>query len=372
MSAIHETDVKAETGGVERALDARYYTDAEMFERERARIFHRTWQYAGHVSSLEKPGDYFTFEICGQNLFAIRDREGAVRVFHNVCMHRAHELLKGEGSAKIIACPYHAWTYELDGRLRRAPNQSKVEGFDASKICLSEVRMEVFCGFIFVNLDPNAAPMADWFPNVEEELRSYVPQIDELKPVKVNEVEERCNWKVAVENYSECYHCALCHPTFVKGVVDPDTYNIMPQGHCLRHTTVAANLDRLTYEIDPAANENATKYSSWFLWPMFSFQVYPGNVLNTYWWRPRGVGHTTMYRGWHTVGGVHSDAILGLAQQDLDTTVAEDIKLVESVQRGLTSLGYRPGPLVIDPDFGVNSEHSIRALKQWTLEALAD
>ena len=180
MSAIHET----ETGGAERALDASYYTDTDMFERERARIFHRTWQYAGHVSELEKQGDYFTFEICGQNLFAIRDGEGAVRTFHNVCMHRAHELLKGQGSTRLIACPYHAWTYELDGRLRRAPNQSKVEGFDASRICLTEVRTELFCGFIFVNLDAEAAPMADWFPNVEQELRSYVPQIDDLKPVR--------------------------------------------------------------------------------------------------------------------------------------------------------------------------------------------
>ena len=361
-----------QANGLERALDARYYTDPQMFAREHERIFHRTWQFAGHVSQIENIGDYFAFEICGQSLFAIRGADGSVRTFYNVCMHRAHELVRGAGSTRLISCPYHAWTYELDGHLRRAPNQSKVDGFEEAKICLTKVKTEVFCGFIFVNLDPDAAPMGEWFPDVEEQLRAYVPNIDRLKTIKINEVEERCNWKVAVENYSECYHCALCHPTFVKGVVDPKSYNIMPQGHCLRHTTVAANLDRLTYPIDPDANEHATDYSSWFLWPMFSFQVYPGNVLNTYWWRPRSVGETTMYRGWHTEGGVSSDAIEALAQQDLDTTVAEDIKLVESVQRGLGSLGYRPGPLVIDRDYGVNSEHSIRALKEWTLEAMGE
>jgi len=366
MTTMHSNSAN----GLERALEARYYTDPDLFEREKSRIFYRTWQFAGHISQLEKPGDYFTFEICGQNLFVLCGSDGDVRCFYNVCMHRAHELVRGTGSAKVIVCPYHAWTYELDGRLRRAPNQSQVDGFDATTICLTEVKTEIFCGFIFVNLDPDAAPMAEWFPDVEDQLRAYVPDIDRLKTIKVNEVEERCNWKVAVENYSECYHCALCHPTFSKGVVDPKNYNIMPQGHCLRHTTVAANLDRLTYPVDPDANEHATDYSSWFLWPMFSFQVYPGNVLNTYWWRPQGVGATSMYRGWHTKDGVPSEAIAQLAQQDLDTTVAEDIVLVESVQRGLSSLGYRPGPLVIDRDFGVNSEHSIRALKHWTLEAL--
>jgi phenylpropionate dioxygenase-like ring-hydroxylating dioxygenase large terminal subunit len=359
-----------QANGLERALDARYYTDQALFARERERIFHRTWQFAGHASQIEGPGDYFTFEVSGQNLFTIRSADGSVRTFFNVCMHRAHELVQGSGSTKLIVCPYHAWTYELDGRLRRAPNQAKVDGFDGSKICLTEARTEVFCGFIFVNLDPDAAPMAEWFPNVKAELRDYVPDIDRLKTVKINEVEEQCNWKVAVENYNECYHCALCHPTFTKGVVDAKTYNVTPRDHCLRHTTVAANLDRLTYPVDPHANAHATDYSSWFLWPMFSFQVYPGNVLNTYWWRPHGVGRTTMYRGWHAEDGARIDTVLDLAQQDLDTTVAEDIKLVESVQRGLGSRGYKPGPLIIDRDQGVNSEHSIQALKHWTLEAL--
>ena len=169
MSAIHDA---RQTGGVERALDASYYTDTDMFERERARIFHRTWQYAGHVSELEKPlatisPSRSAARTCSRSVTA----RARCATFHNVCMHRAHELLRGQGSTRLIACPYHAWTYELDGRLRRAPNQSKVDGFDASKICLTEVRTELFCGFIFVNLDPQAAPMADWFPNVEQELQ---------------------------------------------------------------------------------------------------------------------------------------------------------------------------------------------------------
>jgi phenylpropionate dioxygenase-like ring-hydroxylating dioxygenase large terminal subunit len=234
---------------------------------------------------------------------------------------------------------------------------------------LSEVRTEILCGFIFVNLDHQASPMADWFPGVEAQLRSFVPHIDALRPIICNAVEECCNWKVTVENYSECYHCRINHPTFANGVIDPDSYNIVPQGHCLRHTTRTAPLERMSYEVDENANEHASEYSSWFLWPTFSFQVYPGNVLNTYLWRPRNVSETTVYRGWYSLDGAPSKTVAALAEQDLSTTVAEDIRLVNSVQQGLTSLGYRPGPLILDPNQGVNSEHSIRAIHEWILTA---
>ena len=321
--------------------------------------------------TVENPGDYIAFTIADQNLFAIRGRDGEVRAFYNVCQHRAHELLTGAGSCKVVVCPYHAWTYELTGELRSGPNIKSTPGFERSEVCLTEVRVEVFCGFVFVNLDPDAEPMCQWFPGVEDELRAFVPQIDELKPIEFVEVHEKCNWKVSVENYSECYHCALNHPTFATGVVKPETYDIQPQGYCLRHTTECQNLDQMTYPIDLGANEHVGEYSSWYLWPLFSFQVYPGNVLNTYHWRATAVDEVTVWRGWYTVDGAESDVIRNLAVQDRETTVEEDIHLVESVQRGLGSHGYKPGPLVLDPNCGVNSEHSIRALQQWMREAVS-
>lgn len=183
------------------------------------------------------------------------------------------------------------------------------------------------------------------------------------------EIPEACNWKVSVENYSECYHCAINHPTFSQGVVKPETYDIQPQGYCLRHTTECQNLDAMTYDIE-SSFENHDQYSSWFLWPMFSFQVYPGNVLNTYHWRAHDADHVTVWRGWYSLGGAESDTIRRLAIQDRETTVEEDITLVESVQRGLKSRGYRPGPLVIDPGCGVMSEHSVMHLQRWMREAL--
>ena len=265
--------------------------------------------------------------------------------------------------------PYHAWSYDLGGQLRAGPNIKAVEGFRREDICLTKVPIENFCGFLFVNLDPDARPMDEWFPGVRSELAAHVPQIEQLRPLEWVEIPETCNWKVSVENYSECYHCTLNHETFATGIVRPETYDIQPQGHCLRHTTECQNLDAMSYPIDLSANDYAGVYSSWFLWPMFSFQVYPGNLLNTYHWRAVDADHVIVWRGWYSIDGVESETVRQLAVQDRETTVEEDIHLVESVQRGLKSRGYRPGPLVMDPACGVNSEHSIAVLQSWMRDA---
>ena len=351
------------------SLAAKYYTDPEVFKLETNGLLARTWQFAGHASQLKETGDYFTFDMAGESLFCIKGRDGEIRTFYNVCQHRAHQLVSGQGQTRVVVCPYHAWTYELTGELRAGPNIKAVEGFDKSSICLTSVRTEVFLGFIFVNLDNDAKPMDEWFPNVRTELESYIPHWDTLAPLEWVEIPENCNWKVSVENYSECYHCTLNHPTFSTGVVRPETYDIQPQGYCLRHTTECNSMDAMTYDINSGFDKN-DQYSSWFLWPMFSFQVYPGNLLNTYHWRAVDADHVVVWRGWYSVGGEENEIVRQMAVQDRETTVAEDIGLVESVQRGLKSRGYVPGPLVVDPKCGVNSEHSILTLQRWMKEAV--
>ena len=352
-----------------RSLEARYYTDPEIFKIEQAGLLAQTWQFACHVSELQNIGDYYAFDLAGESLFSIRGRDGVIRTFYNVCQHRAHQLVSGHGTTRVVVCPYHAWTYELTGQLRSGPNINSVQGFDKSQICLTEVRTEEFLGFVFVNLDNNAKSMEDWFPNVRHELESFVPNWADLAPLEWVEIPEKCNWKVSVENYSECYHCTLNHPTFSTGVIKPETYDIQPQGYCLRHTTESNSLDQMTYDINSGFANNE-KYSSWFLWPMFSFQVYPGNLLNTYHWRAIDSDHVVVWRGWYSVGGADNETVRKMALQDRATTVEEDIRLVESVQRGLKSRGYVPGPLVVDPKCGVSSEHSILHLQRWMREAV--
>ena len=357
-----------ETGdaGVVHTLDPAYYTSDAIYQQECFGLFMYTWQFAGHVSQAPNPGDYFTFEIAGQQLFCIRNYDNVLNTFYNVCQHRAHQLVQGQGQGKkTIVCPYHAWSYNLDGNLLRGPNTEVIPAQAKEGICLTPVRTQEFCGFIFVNLDDNAESMDVWFPEVEIQLRDFVPNIDALKPIETIFVSEKCNWKVSVENYSECYHCRINHRAFATGVIKPETYDIQPQGYCLRHTTECQNLDQMSYPIDLDANTHAGDYSSWFLWPTFSFQVYPGNVLNTYHWQPTSVDEVMVSRGWYTIDGKPSNLIHDLAVQDRETTVEEDIHLVESQQPGFKNRGYRPGPLVIDPAGGVNSEHSIQVLQQW-------
>ena len=360
------------TSPLTHTLDARYYTDSAIFENELNGLLARTWQLAGHVADVANKGDYFSFEIAGENLFTIRGKDDVIRTFYNVCQHRGHGLVSGCGNTRVVVCPYHKWTYELAGNLRSGPNLKSVEGFDPSTIKLTEVRIEEFCGFLFVNLDDDAKPMDEWYPGIRKEISEYVPNVQDLEPLEWVETPETCNWKISIENYSECYHCQSNHPTFSEGVVVPETYNVQPaeEGYVLRHTTECQSLDKMTYPVDLDSNEHAGEYRSWFLWPMVSFQCYPGNVLNTYHWRAHDVDHCTVWRGWYTVGGEESEVIRGLALQDRETTVEEDIHLVESVHRGLKSRGYKPGPLVLDPNGGVLSEHSIAKLQQWMKEAI--
>ena len=350
-------------------LDARYYVDPAVFEAERRGLLASTWQFAAHASELENPGDYVTYEVAGERLFSIRANDGCIHSYYNVCRHRAHELLTGQGCTRVIICPYHAWTYNLTGELRGGPNLEHAQGLDLSSIRLTEVRTEVFLGFVFVNLDPHAEPMDKWYPAARAELEEWVPHHGALRPLEWVDVEEQCNWKVSVENYSECYHCTRNHRTFATGIIKPETYDVQPQGYCLRHTTECQNLDQMMYDIDTGM-PHSHEYSSWFLWPAFSFQVYPGNLLNTYHWRPGAVDRVQVWRGWYSPGGADSEPIRRLAAQDRATTVEEDIYLVESVQRGLSSRAYSAGPLVIDARGGVNSEHSIDALQRWVREAI--
>ena len=363
--ARNSTDIPADPSTPVRGLEPHFYTDPSVYAREKERIFFRTWQYACHQSDVQNPGDYVVFEVADQSLFVIKSGDGELRAFYNVCQHRGHELLQGKGSRQLIACPYHAWTYETDGTLKRARGTDRVPGFDASGICLSSVRLEVFCGFIFVNLDDQAASMGDWFGGAAQDLQTFVPDIDNYQPIWTHHVDEACNWKIAVENYNECYHCKVVHPAFTRGVIDPESIEIGPDAYTIRHSARAVPSPNATYDFG-----DDDSYRVIYLWPSIAIQVYPGRVVNTYWWRTQGVVSTRTYRGWLTLRGINDENTLRIAEIDRKTTFAEDLPVLSSVQRGMSSRGYRPGPLVINPLGGANNESSVHAIHQWVRNAL--
>lgn len=357
---------------IETTLHPSYYTDATIFAQEREKIFFSNWLYVCHQSQVAHNGDFFTLTLLDQSIVVMRGIDGILRGFYNVCPHRAHELFEDQrGNKKVIVCPYHAWVYETDGKLRSARGSEQVAGFDKSVVCISQFQVETFCGFVFVNLDANAQSMAEMYPNVEAEIRQMAPDIDERVYTHHHTKHLNANWKVAVENYNECYHCPGVHATFSSGVVDPKSYRIAPGTNCLLHSAISQPSGKQAYDID-LSDPNATKYRSFYLWPTFSVQVYPGGVVNTYHWFPLDVANTVVHRSWFFDSAEPTPDQWQIIEMDRTTTFAEDLSIIDSVQRGLNSRGYRPGPLILDPS-GVAttlSENTAFELKKLVLEAL--
>lgn len=351
-------------GDFPQALEARYYTDPDIQEAQRQALFAKSWTYVCHASQISAPGSYLSFQAMGHDLFVVRGKDDEVRCFYNVCQHRAHTLVEGTGHTQFLVCPYHAWSYALDGRLKAAPNARNVPGFNREAICLTGIRCEVFLGFVFINFDPDAASMDTHYPGVREAVLEMVPDIERLQFAHVHSAHEYCNWLAATENYNECYHCGHVHKAFSSGVIEPASYNILPfgEGRVLRHTSEAAAGDGSWYE------NGGSAYSSFYLFPLFSLQIYPGQVVNTYHWQPNGHDDTIVYRSWFSADGAVDTTLQSIIDLDRDTTFAEDLRLVKEVQRGLSSPGYRPGPLIVSPQFGIDSEHSIATLHQWVRE----
>ena len=185
------------------------------FVELRTQIFYKTWQYVAHESMLPDPGDYVSLRLCDENVFVIRSADGELRAFYNVCRHRAHELLQGSGNVrKMIVCPYHAWSYNNQGELLRAPMSEHRPEFDKADFCLRAIRLEVFCGCIFINLDENCSSLHSIAGDLEKDIQTHIPYLDELKYCGSNLLGETridAGWKVVVDNYVECYHCRPAH-----------------------------------------------------------------------------------------------------------------------------------------------------------------
>lgn len=347
-----------------RGLDARHYTDAALFERELDAIFARTWQLVGHVSQVAAHGQMMTATI-GLDPIVVTNDHGTVHGFYNVCQHRGHELVApGTTSLPVIICPYHAWTYDLSGQLVRARRS------DVGSICVPRIRVETLAGFVFVNLDLDARSLADSVPGVEDELLALAPDAPERQLTARLTHEFDANWKLAVENYNECYHCPNVHKAFTSGVIDPSTFMITPDGNTVRHTAIGIPADRAGY----VRNANDDGYGSWFTWPVSSIQCYPGRVLNTFRWVPIAVDQTLLIREWWFESGEPTVDQQRIIDLDWTTTVAEDFDLMASVQRGMASRGYVPGPLIVDPSgtADVHHENAVPHLHALLRAALGD
>ena len=209
--------------GLEPTLPSSWYTSAQVFALEKERIFCREWLCVARAEELAEPGAFRVLEVLGESILLVRNREGQLRAFYNVCRHRGSRLCReppAAGAAAVlggglsggrITCPYHQWTYDLDGRLIGAPYLTGEPGFDKSLFSLHPVGLECWGGFVFVHLTPaRAAPLAAQLGAIPERVARY--PLGELRIGHTIRYEVAANWKVICENYNECYHCAGVHP----------------------------------------------------------------------------------------------------------------------------------------------------------------
>jgi phenylpropionate dioxygenase-like ring-hydroxylating dioxygenase large terminal subunit len=325
-----------------------WYTDPAIAALEHERIFARSWQYAGHLGQLRQPGSYFASDCGPIPVVVTRDREDVLRAFINACRHRGSLVASGEGCRNSLQCPYHAWTYGLDGQLRAAPRSDQEAGFEKDALGLRPASVDRWGPLVFVNPDPDAAPLADALGSLPAICAEHGLDLDAL------EFHERVpyvipgNWKIAVENYLECYHCELNHPGLMS-VVDEDRYTLSSEGlHSSQVTPVkAAALEagsRAPYDVH---GEFAVGHFH-FLWPNLKVNVSPGRPnLSVGPVIPGPTPETSRgFLDYFYAPGTPPGWIADFLEFD-NQVGAEDRLLIEGVQRGVANGLLREGRMLL-------------------------
>ena len=348
------------------SLAADAYTQSKWFDTDQQQIVRRTWQWVCHVEKTREPGSYMATEIAGHPVAIVRDKSGSLRAFYNVCKHRAHHLLAGEGTTSRITCPYHAWTYQLDGQLIRAPHTENLESFKVEDICLDSIQVEEFCGFVFVNLDPNASSLRDQSADLHSEIMHWAPDVADLTFGHRLSYDIKSNWKNVVDNFLECYHCPVAHKDFCD-LVDMDTYKVTTHGIYSSHMAEAGNAPNSAYDVSQATVKT---HAVWWLWPTTCLMRYPGRssmiVLNII---PVSQDRTLetydFFLETPEADNMELDAIRYLDE----VLQVEDIALVESVQKGMNTPAFKQGRIINDPAGSGKSEHALHHFHGLVLDA---
>ena len=335
------------------SLPARWYTDPSITAREIEQIFRKTWNYIGLAKELSRLGDYITGNVGEVPVVVIRNEAGLAG-FINVCRHRRHVVMKDRGNAKIMQCPYHAWTYDLTGCLKGAPRSAAEPGFRLEDYPLLPLRVEALGPFVFVNLDPNASSLASFFAGLLEIIIASGINLDTLELYQRKEWHARANWKTMLENYLECYHCAVAHPAFSAAIdVTPENYSLTAHGWFasqvgqVRQSALEGTAKVKTY--DARGEVKQAQYH--LLWPNVTININPGFPnLSIDVWAPDGPNQAKGFSEHYFGPGVSkqfAQDLIAFSKQVGD----EDDALTNSVQHALL------GGIPERGRFLINSEH---------------
>jgi len=343
------------------ALPPGWYRDPRALALEREHLFHRSWQVVGHAAQVAEPGQYVTAELAGEPIVLVRDGEGALRGFSNVCRHRAGPPATGAGRTKGFRCAYHGWTYDLDGSLRGTPEFAGVEEFDRKANGLHPIKVEVWGPLLLANLDREAPPLASYL----DDLPARVDRLDwsRMRFVRRVNYEIACNWKVYVENYLEGYHIPHIHPSLNK-LLDYSQYRTEVFRHySLQHSPTKPVGPELSSYASYAGNQ---ALYAW-VFPNLMLNLYEG-VFSANMIMPLAPDRTVTHFDFYFVETDSAEAHRRIEDsiRVSDEIQQEDVTICERVQRGLSSRTYVPGRLSVQRESGVH--HFQTLLTRWLSE----
>jgi choline monooxygenase len=354
-----------------RTLPSRFYTDPSILDREMARIFRRTWQLVGTLDhacgevngakrTITDPESFFTADVAGEPIVVVRDKEGTLRAFSNVCRHRAGPIALGSGCKNVLRCAYHGWTYTLDGRLIGTPDVEGVEFFDRSAMGMVPLRVETWEQFIFINFDSAAEPLSAFLGDIPEQARGF--QFAGLQFAGRRDYLIHCNWKVYVDNYLEGYHIPIAHPGLMREIdysqYRTDTFRY----HSQQFAPIRAVKQGDGGERFYAPGSDAQQALYFWIFPNLMLNIYPDNV-STNLIVPISQDKTLTIFEWffHDVSLQKVQERMTKAIAFSDEVQQEDIGLCESVQRGLQSSLYDRGRYSVRRENGVHHFHMLLA-----------
>jgi choline monooxygenase len=346
----HNPDLEPQPLATASALPAHYYVAPDMAARDRRAVFDPGWQLVAHVSRLAAPGDHVVTDFAGLPVIAVRDTDGTIRAFHNVCRHRAGPLARCDGrGAKALRCRYHGWTYRLDGSLRSAPDMAETEGFEPSTIRLPELRSRIWRGLVFACAGAPAMPFEALVEGIDSRLG---PRHDFSRYACHRHVayDIACDWKVYVDNYLEGYHVPHVHPALNR-MLDYRSYRTeTARWHSLQWSPLEST--------DDLYGSGEALY--YWLWPNTMLNILPGR-LQTNRVLPLGTGRCRVEFDFYYPpddsgqARARQEADLGFS----DEVQREDLDICEDVQRGLASGSYTAGRLNPLRENGVHHFHEL-------------
>ena len=350
-----------------KALPAKYYVDEGVLSQEKDKLFFKTWQYACHISQLNEPGDYVATEILGQNVFVVRDEDNEIKAFYNVCPHRGHKLVEGIGKKKVIVCPYHQWSYSLDGSLRHNRKTSTSLSPAVNLICLNPVRIDRLLDFVFINLDADALPIAEYWPGLEEHVLAACPQVKSYafnsSATVIHPVEAAANWKLQIDNFLECYHCSIGHKSFSDMLDVCNQKQTLHENYTYAYIPSSGKVDNLAYPLNPEYDVMDLHF--WYLFPNLGLGVFSGTGnFSLYQWIPVGTDRAfrvsiSLEPAEPTDPGMMERRELR-AKWGREVLQPEDIAFMESAQLGMYQRCFEHGWYLVDPDHEEISEVMVR------------